>query len=131
MIRERKTHDKEEKRREEKIKKNPSIKKQEFKGKSIELAVTSAPKSGQINQYSKEKATFAPKSGQTNQYSKEKATFAPKPSHTIKKISRYIPFFIKNSYIYLDFNKFLLKLSKNGIMIEQLVLFSKRRKVDA
>ena len=34
-------------RKEEKIQKNPSVKKQEFKVKSAELAVTSAPKSGQ------------------------------------------------------------------------------------
>ena len=50
-----------------------------------------APKSGQTNQYAKEKATFAPKSGQTNQYAKEKTTFALRPKHQIKKISHSIP----------------------------------------
>ena len=124
-------------RKEEKIKKNPSIKKQEFKVKSIELEVTfapklrqkdeisehletssgksvtsarkqifptrklltstnkstglatSAPKSGQTNQYAKEKSTSAPKSEQIDQCSKQKPASAPK--HQIKKISRYIP----------------------------------------
>ena len=51
-------------RKEEKIQKNPSVKKPEFKSKSVELAVTSAPKSEQIDQCSKEKATSAPKSEQ-------------------------------------------------------------------
>ena len=36
-------------------------------------------------------ATFAQKSEQINQSSKEKATFALKPRHQIKKLSRYIP----------------------------------------
>ena len=61
-------------RKEAKVQKNPSVKKPEFKSKSVELAVTSAPKSEQINQYSKEKATFALRT-----------------RHQIKKISRYIP----------------------------------------
>ena len=101
-------------RKEEKIKKNPSIKKPEFKGKSIELAVTSAPKlrqkdeipehtlfrkpvtssrkSEQINQYSKEKPTFAQKSEQIGQYSKEKPTFAQK-SEQIGQYSKQKPVF--------------------------------------
>ena len=100
-------------RKEEKVQKNPSVKKPEFKSKSVELAatsasklrqkdeipehslsgkpVTSAPKSEQIDQYSKEKVTSAPKSEQINQYSKEKVTFALRPKHQIKKLSRYIP----------------------------------------
>ena len=148
-------------RKEAKVQKNPSVKKPEFKSKSIELAVTSAPKlrqkdeisehletsssgksvisarkqisptrklltstnksdglatsaprseqidqyskekitsaskSGQIDQYSKEKITSASKSGQINQYSKEKATFTLRPKHQIKKISRYIPFHLR------------------------------------
>ena len=61
-------------RKEEKIQENPSVKKQEFKGKSIELAATSAPKSEQ-----------------TDQYSKEKSTSAKKLRHQIKKISRSVP----------------------------------------
>ena len=76
-----KKHDPREKntrQRKEKIQENPSVKKQEFKNKSGELT-----------------ATFAPKSGQINQYSKEKATFAPKPRHQIKKISRYIPSYLR------------------------------------
>ena len=36
-------------------------------------------------------ATSARKSEQTDQYSKEKVTFALRPKHQIKKISRYIP----------------------------------------
>ena len=34
---------------------------------------------------------FSSKSGQTNQYSKEKSAFALRPKHQIKKINRYIP----------------------------------------
>ena len=126
-------------RKEAKVQKNPSVKKPEFKSKSVELAVTSAlrlrqkdeisehletsssgksvisarkqisptrklltstnksdglatsaPRSEQIDQYSKEKIQ-TPKSEQINQYSKEKATFALRTRHQIKKISRYIP----------------------------------------
>ena len=101
-------------RKEEKVQKNPSIKKPGFKDKSVELAVTSAPKSGQIDPCSKEKATSAPKSGQIDPCSKEKATsapksgqtdqdakgkitFAPKPRHKIKKISRFIPSYLRKS----------------------------------
>ena len=73
-----KKHDPREKntrqRKEEKVQENLSVEKQEFKDKSAELAVT-----------------FAPKSEHINQYSKEKATFAPKPRHQIKKINRTIP----------------------------------------
>ena len=61
-------------RKEEKVQEKPSVKKPKFKDKSVELAVTSAPKSEQINQYSKEKATFALRS-----------------KHQIKKVSRHIP----------------------------------------
>ena len=126
-------------RKEEKVQENSSVKKPEFKDKSDELAITSAPKlrqkdeipehletssgksvtsarkqifptrklltstnkstglatsapkSGQTNQCTKEKATSAPKSGQTNQCTKEKATSAPKLKHQIKKISRSVP----------------------------------------
>ena len=101
-------------RKEEKVQENPSVKKPEFKDKSVELAVTSAPKSEQISQYFKEKhastklrekdefpkrletlsgkpATSAPKSESINQYSKEKHTSALKSKHQIKKVSRYIP----------------------------------------
>ena len=77
-----KKHDPREKntrqRKEEKVQENPSVKKQEFKGKSIELAVTSAPKSEQIDQYSKEKPTFA-----------------LRPKHQIKKISRSISSYLR------------------------------------
>ena len=48
-------------KKEEKIQENPSVKKQEFKNRSVELA----------------------------------ATFAPKPRHTIKKISRFIPSYLR------------------------------------
>ena len=109
-------------RKEEKVQEKPSIKKQEFKNKSVELAVTFAPKLRQKDEIpehlealsgkpaafawkqisptrnlltstnkSDGLATSARKSGQTNQYSKEKATFAPKPRYQIKKISRSIP----------------------------------------
>ena len=45
-------------KKEKKVQEKPSVKKQEFKDKSVELAVTFAPKSGQINQCSKEKVYF-------------------------------------------------------------------------
>ena len=105
-----KKHDPREKntrqRTEEKVQKNPSVKKPEFKNKSAELTATFAPKSEQkdeipkrlealsgkpdtssrkpeqISQYSKEKSTFAPKSEQIDQCSKEKSTFAPKSEQT-------------------------------------------------
>ena len=100
-------------RKEEKVQKNPSIKKLGFKDKSSELTVTSAPKlrqkdeipehtlfrkpvtssrkSEQTDQYSKEKPAFAPKSEQTDQCSKEKPASALRSGYQIKKISRYIP----------------------------------------
>ena len=96
-----KKHDPREKntrqRKEEKVQKNPSVKKQEFKDKSVELAVTFAPKLRQKDQTPEHlealsgKPVTSAKSGQINQYSKEKSTFAPKRKHQIKKISRYIP----------------------------------------
>ena len=96
-----KKHDPREKntrqRKEEKVQENPSVKKQKFKKQSVELPVTSAPKSGQINQYSKEKPTFAPKSEQIDQCSKEKFTFSLRPKHQIKKIKRYIPSHLRKS----------------------------------
>ena len=108
-------------RKKDKVQEKPSVKKPEFKDKSIELAATSAPKSGlkdeilkhletlsgkpvtsalrseQIDQYSKEKVTSALRSEQIDQYSKEKATFASKPRHQIKKLSRYIPSYLRKS----------------------------------
>ena len=111
-----KKHDPREKntrqRKEEKVQENPSVKKQEFKNKSVELAATFAlrseqidqcskekptfaPRSEQIDQCSKEKVTFAPKSEQINQCSKEKATFALRPKHQIKKISRSVPSYLR------------------------------------
>ena len=112
-----KKHDPREKstrqRKEERVQKNPSVKKPEFKGKSDELGVTSASKSGQkdeipehtlfrkpvtssrkseqINQCSKEKPTFALRSEQIDQCSKEKPASALRSEHQIKKLSRYIP----------------------------------------
>ena len=72
-----KKHDPKEKnireKKQEKIQKKSSLLKLELTNKSAGLA------------------TSARKSGQTNQYSKEKATFAPKPRRQIKKISRSIP----------------------------------------
>ena len=60
-----KKHDPREKntrqRKEEKVQENPSVKKQEFKNKSVKLT----------------------------------ATFAPKPRHQIKKLSRYIPSYLR------------------------------------
>ena len=82
QIRERKTRDKEKK-----VQKNPSIKKQEFKVKSIELAAASALRSEQINQCSKEKVTSALRSEQTDQYSKKKHASAPK-SEQINQCSK-------------------------------------------
>ena len=85
-------------RKEEKVQENPSIKKQEFKDKSADLTVTSAPKLKQKDEIPEHLETLsgkpvasARKSGQINQYSKEKATFTPKPRHQIKKINRSIP----------------------------------------
>ena len=109
-------------RKEEKVQENSSVKKPEFKDKSDELEVTSAPKLRQKDEIpehletssgksvtsarkqifptrklltstnkSTGLATSAPKSGQTNQCTKEKATFAPKLKHQIKKISRSVP----------------------------------------
>ena len=85
-------------RKEEKVQKNPSIKKPGFKDKSSELAVTSAPKlslTGEIPErleaLSEKPVASARKSEQINQYSKEKVTFTLRPKHQIKKISRYIP----------------------------------------
>ena len=94
-----KKHDPREKntrrRKEEKIQKNPSIKKPEFKDKSAELAITSAPKLRQKkipeHSLSGKPATSALRSEQTDQYFREKPAFVPKPKHQIKKISRYIP----------------------------------------
>ena len=84
-------------RKEEKVQENPSVKKQEFKDKSAELAVTSAPKLRQKDEILKhlealsgKPVASARKSEPINQYSKEKATFA-KPRQQIKKISRSIP----------------------------------------
>ena len=85
------------KRKEEKVQKNLSVKKQEFKNKSVELTATFAPKLRQKNEIPKHlealsgKPVTSAKSEQINQYSKEKVTFAPKPRHQIKKISRSIP----------------------------------------
>ena len=109
-------------RKEEKVQENSSVKKPEFKDKSDELEVTSAPKLRQKDEIpehletssgksvtsarkqifptrklltstnkSTGLATSAPKSGQTNQCTKEKVTFAPKLKHQIKKISRSVP----------------------------------------
>ena len=84
-------------RKEEKVQENPSVKNQEFKGKSAERAVTFAPKLKQkdeipehLEALSGKPVAFA-KSEQVNQYSKEKATFAPKLKHQIKKITRSVP----------------------------------------
>ena len=85
-------------RKEEKVQENSSIKKQEFKNKSVELAVTFAPKLRQkdeipehLEALSEKPVTSSKKSEQINQCSKEKATFALRPKHQIKKISRSIP----------------------------------------
>ena len=117
-----KKHDPREKntrqRKEEKVQKNPSVKKQKFKNKSVKLTATFAPKLKQKDEtsghlealsekpvasvkfeeskpskgasLSRRSITFAPKLG-ISQYSKEKATSALRPKHQIKKISRYIP----------------------------------------
>ena len=96
-----KKHDPREKntrqRKEEKVHENHSIKKQEFKNKSVELATTFAPKLRQkdeipehLEALSGKSVAFA-KSEQVNQCSKEKATFALRPKHQIKKISRSVP----------------------------------------
>ena len=69
-------------RKEDKIQENLSVKKKEFKDKSVELAVTSASKLRQTDQYSKEKATSAPKSG-----------------HGIKKLSRSISSHFKEIHL--------------------------------
>ena len=112
-------------KKEEKVQENPSVKKQEFKDKSVELAATFAPKlrqKGEIlkrlealsgkpvasakieeSKPSKEASLLRrsviseQKSGQINQYSKEKATFALRPRHQIKKLSRYIPSYLRKS----------------------------------
>ena len=95
-----KKHDPREKntrqRKEEKVQKNPSVKKLEFKVKSAELAVTFAPKPKQKDEIPehtlfRKPAASSRKSEQINQYSKEKATFALRPKHQIKKINRSIP----------------------------------------
>ena len=100
-----KKHDPREKntrqRKEEKVQENPSVKKQEFKDKSAELTATFAPKFRQNDETPEylealfEKPVTSAKSEQINQYSKEKATFAPKPKHQIKKINRTIPSFLR------------------------------------
>ena len=102
-----KKHDPREKntrqrKEEEKVQENPSVKKQEFKGKSVELAATFAPKLRQKDEIPKHLETSsgkpvasARKSEQINQYSKEKVTSAPKLKHQIKKISRFIPSHLK------------------------------------
>ena len=71
-------------RKEEKVQKNPSVKKPEFKDKSAELAITSAPKLRQKDEIPEHSLSGKPvisalRSEQINQYSKEKAsTSAPK-----------------------------------------------------
>ena len=89
-------------RKEEKVQENPSVKKQEFKKQSVELPVTSTLRSGQINQYSKEKVTFVPKLKQKDEIpehslSRKPVTSAPKSKHQIKKIKRYIPSHLRKS----------------------------------
>ena len=85
-------------RKEEKIQKNLSVKKKEFKDKSVELAVTFAPKLRQKNEIpehfkalSGKTVTSAMRSEQIDQYFKETATSALRPRHQVKKLSRYIP----------------------------------------
>ena len=116
-------------RKKEKIQKKPSVKKLEFKGKSDELAVTSAPKlrqkdeipehlealsrkpvasalrSEQIEQYSKEKVTSAPKSEQIDQCSKEKVTSAPKSEQIDQYSKEKITFTLRPKHMseLLDF----------------------------
>ena len=72
-----KKHDPKEKnirkKKQEKIQEKSSLPKLELTNKSAGLTGSSR------------------KSGQTNQYTKEKATFAPKSEHQIKKISRFVP----------------------------------------
>ena len=68
-------------RKEEKIQENLSVKKQEFKDKSVELAFTSAPKLGQKNEIPEH---FKALSGKP-------VISAPKARHQIKKVSRSIP----------------------------------------
>ena len=85
-------------RKEEKIQENLSVKKPKFKDKSVELAVTSAPKLRQKNKIpehlgalSGKSVTSSLRSEQINQYSKEKLASTLKPRQKSKKISRYIP----------------------------------------
>ena len=94
-----KKHDPKEKnireKKQEKIQKKSSFPKLELINKSAGL-VTSArkfekSKSSREASLSGRSVTSSRKSGQINQYSKEKATFAPKPKHQIKKISPSIP----------------------------------------
>ena len=85
-------------RKEEKIQEKPSVKKQEFKDKSVELAVTSAPKLREKNKIPEHLETLSEKSvisalrsEQIDQYFKETSPFAPKLRQKSKKISRSIP----------------------------------------
>ena len=68
-------------RKEEKIQEKSSVKKQNLKDKSVELAVTSTPK---LREKDKIPEHLEALSGKP-------VTSAPKLEHTIKKINRYIP----------------------------------------
>ena len=89
-------------RKEEKIQEKPSVKKQEFKDKSVELAVTSAPKLRQKNEIPEHLGALSEKPVTSAKFeeskpsreaslSKRSITFAMRSEYTIKKISRYIP----------------------------------------
>ena len=71
-------------RKEEKIQEKPSVKKQEFKDKSVELAVTSAPKLRKKNEIPEHLETLSGKPVTAIQN-------APKLRQKPKKISRSIP----------------------------------------
>ena len=98
-----KKHDPKEKnnrqKKQKKIQKKSSLPKLELTNKSAGLA-TSARKF-EKSKPSKEASLLRrsviseQKSGQINQYSKKKATFALRPKHTIKKISRSIPSYLR------------------------------------
>ena len=136
-------------RKEKKIQENPSVKKQEFKCKSAELAVTSAPKlrqkdeipehtlfrkpvtssrkSEQTDQYSKENPAFTPKSEQTDQYLKEKSTFAPKLEQT-DQYSKENPAFTPKSE---QTDQYLKEKSTFAPKLEQTDQYSKENPASA
>ena len=98
-----------QRKEEEKVQENPSVKKQEFKGKSVELAATFAPKLRQKDEIPKhletssgKPVTSASKLRQKDEISehleissRKPVTFAPKLKHQIKKLSRFIPSHLK------------------------------------